>query len=256
MMLIDTHSHIYADEFKDDIANVIFRAGQIGVQRILLPNIDEESIAPMKKIVGEYPDFFMPMMGLHPTSVTADWRLQLDKIYDELNTAKYIAVGEIGIDLYWDKTFEKEQIEVFETQLKWSIEKDLPVSIHSRNASLEVVRSVEKVGADSLSGVFHSFGGNIDELNAMLNLKNFYIGINGVVTFKNSGLSETLQHCPLSRIVLETDAPYLAPVPYRGKRNEPSYLKEIVQKLSEIYRKSEEEIADITTTNAERLFNL
>ncbi|MDR1517484.1 MAG: TatD family hydrolase [Dysgonamonadaceae bacterium] len=254
MKLIDTHAHLFADEFKDDLSDVVARAKQSGVQRTFLPNIDAESIAPLKNTVNAYPDFFIPMMGLHPTSVAEDWQRQLETVHDELMRAEYAAIGEIGIDLYWDKTFERQQTEVFETQLKWGAEKNLPVSIHSRNAIGEVVRSIKKVGAGSLRGVFHSFGGNADELNAILGLKNFRIGINGVLTFKNSGLSETLRHCDLSHIVLETDSPYLAPVPHRGKRNEPSYLTEILQKLSEIYRKPAEEIADVTTENAEKVF--
>ncbi|MDR1743795.1 MAG: TatD family hydrolase [Dysgonamonadaceae bacterium] len=256
MKLIDTHAHLFADEFKDDLANVVNRAKQAGVQCVIQPNIDAESIEALKNSVREYPDFFIPMMGLHPTSVAEDWRQQLDTVGEELSRTKYIAVGEIGLDLYWDRTFEQEQIEVFETQLKWSAEKNLPVSIHSRNAIWEVCRSIKKVGIASLRGIFHSFGGNVEELDAILDLKNFHIGINGVVTFKKSGLSETLQHCDLSHIVLETDSPYLAPVPYRGKRNESAYLKEIVQKLSEIYGKTTEEIANITTENAKQVFGI
>lgn len=256
MRLIDTHAHLYADEFKDDLNDAVARAKRVGVQSVLLPNIDASSIDAQKSVVCRFPDFFIPMMGLHPTSVTDDWKTQLDTIHGEFCRSKYIAVGEIGIDLYWDKTFEREQTEVFETQLKWSAEKNLPVSIHSRNATREAIRSIKKVGKNSLRGVFHSFGGDVEELQAILELENFCIGINGVATFKNSGLAETLKHCDLSRVVLETDSPYLAPVPYRGKRNESAYLKEIVEKLSEIYQKPTEEIAEATSANAERIFHV
>jgi len=195
-------------------------------------------------------------MGIHPTSVEKKWEQQLEAIYKEISDYEYYAVGEIGIDLYWDISHEKEQISAFEEQLKWSIDRGLPVSIHFRNATKEVIDSIKRVGENSVRGVFHSFGGNKDELNAILQLKNFMVGVNGVITFKNSGLSETLVHCPIDRVVLETDSPYLAPVPYRGKRNESSYIREIVRKLSEIWQKSEVEVEKITSTNAMKIFEL
>src|SRR5690554_1498859 len=254
--MVDTHAHIFAEEFKGDLADVVLRAYNADIKKVLLPNIDVSSIIDLKSCVSQYPDLFIPMMGLHPTSVTKDWKHQIEIINNELNSNDYIAVGEIGIDLYWDSTLQAEQISVFEEQLKWSAEKNLPVSIHFRSATKEVINSIRRVGENSLRGVFHSFGGNRDELNAILELNNFMIGVNGVVTFKNSGLAETLMYCPLDRVVIETDSPYLAPVPHRGKRNESSYICEIVRKLSEIWQKSETEVEKITTINAKRLFGL
>ncbi|RNC65891.1 TatD family hydrolase [Proteiniphilum sp. X52] len=256
MNLIDTHAHLFVEEFKDDLSEVVIRAKEAGVEKVLLPNIDETSIVPLKQCVLDYPGFFYPMMGLHPTSVAGNWEKQLDVIYRELNSGDYTAVGEIGIDLYWDTSLREVQTHAFEEQLKWSIEKDLPVSIHFRNATEEVIRSIRRVGASSLKGVFHSFGGGKAELEAILELDNFLIGINGVVSFRNSGLSETLKHCPSNRVVLETDSPYLAPVPYRGKRNEPAYLSRVITQLAGIWNESQESVARITSRNARKLFKL
>ncbi len=256
MRIIDTHAHLYADEFKEDLPKVIFRAKQAGVAKVLLPNIDAESVEPLKNTFNKYPDFFIPMMGLHPTSVSENWQPQLETIKEELNSYEYKAIGEIGLDFYWDLTYKEQQIKVFETQLRWSKEKKIPVSMHSRNAIPAVVASIKKIGSDSLSGVFHSFGGSSDELNEILSLETFYVGINGVVTFKNSALAEVLKNCPVEKIVVETDAPYLAPVPYRGKRNEVVYLKEILAKLAEIFSIKVEDLAKITTENTLRLFNI
>ncbi|HBK95667.1 MAG TPA: hydrolase TatD [Porphyromonadaceae bacterium] len=256
MKIVDTHAHLYLDAFDNDLDDVVVRARAIGVEKILLPNIDETTVSDLKQTVDRYPSFFIPMMGLHPTNVREDWEQQLEIIYDELSRPGYIAIGEIGIDLYWDKSSKERQVAAFERQLAWSIEKKLPVAIHSREAIPEVIESIKKTGEKDLFGVFHSFGGSMGELKEILELGNFYIGINGVVTFKKSGLMETLENCVLENIILETDSPYLAPVPYRGKRNEPGYLSEVVKKLSTIYRKTEEEITEITTLNAYRLFNI
>ena len=256
MKIVDTHAHLYLDAFDNDLDDVVVRARAIGVEKILLPNIDETTVSDLKQTVDRYPSFLIPMMGLHPTNVREDWEQQLQIIYDELSRPGYIAIGEIGIDLYWDKSSKERQVAAFERQLAWSIEKKLPVAIHSREAIPEVMESIKKTGEKDLFGVFHSFGGSIGELKEILELGNFYIGINGVVTFKKSGLMETLENCVLENIILETDSPYLAPVPYRGKRNEPGYLSEVVKKLSTIYRKTEEEITEITTQNAYRLFNI
>ncbi|MDR0421769.1 MAG: TatD family hydrolase [Proteiniphilum sp.] len=256
MNLIDTHAHLFAEEFQDDLHEVVTLAKQAGVEKVLLSNIDESSVPRLKQCVLDYPGFFYPMMGLHPTSVSEDWEKQLDLIYRELNVGDYVAVGEIGIDLYWNTSSREAQINAFEEQLKWSIEKDLPVSVHFRNATEEVIQSIRKVGAESLRGVFHSFGGTKAELGAILELNNFLIGINGVVTFKNSGLSETLKHCPINRVLLETDSPYLSPVPHRGKRNEPACLVHIIAQLAGIWNEREDSIARITSRNAEKLFKL
>lgn len=255
MKIVDTHSHLFSKEFKEDIDEVVNRAKNEGVAKVLLPNIDAESIPDLKYTKNLYPDFFLPMMGLHPTSVKEDWKEQLQLIYNELTSYNYIAIGEIGIDLHWDDSFKEAQISAFEEQLEWSRDMMLPVSIHFRNATEEVIKSIKRVGG-GLRGVFHSFGGDRGELDAIMQIDNFLIGVNGVVTFKNSGLSETLKYCPKDRLVIETDSPYLAPVPHRGKRNESSYLKLILSKLSEIWQKNESEVAAITTNNAENIFGL
>lgn len=256
MNLIDTHAHLYFDEFRSDFENVVSRAKKTGIYKVLMPNINAESVEALKQTVQSDPVFFLPMIGLHPTAVKEDWEYQLDFLYQELSTNSYIGVGEIGLDFYWDRAFESQQRKAFEKQLQWSAEKNLPVAIHSRNANIEVIQCIKKVGVDSLRGVFHSFGGSMEEMKNILELTSFSIGINGVVTFKNSGLSDILPYCDIQRIVLETDAPYLAPVPYRGKRNEPAYLTQIVAMLAEIYAISEEQVAEITSQNAERLFNI
>ena len=256
-MLIDTHAHLYVKEYDDDLADVIFASKLNNIEKVLLPNIDVSTIPSLKSIHKKDPLFFFPMMGLHPTSVKADYKEQLHAIHNELNSSKdYIVIGEIGIDLYWDTTFVKEQTEAFETQLLWSVEEDLPVSIHSRSSYKEIVESLHRINNKNLKGSFHSFSGDSDDLKELLAFENFYIGINGVVTFKNSNLSTVLKNCPPERIVLETDSPYLTPMPYRGKRNEPKYLKQINQILSTIYGIKEEHMAQITKSNAIQLFGL
>lgn len=254
--MIDTHAHLFTSEFEEDFEEMISRAKSAGVEKVLLPNIDECSIQALKDVVKKHPSFLIPMMGLHPTSINDDWQSQLSIIYEELNKNKYIAIGEIGIDLYWNKETLDKQKTVFQEQLKWSIEKQLPVSMHSRNALTEVINSIKYVGEDKIYGVFHSFGGNSLELEHVLSLKNFYVGINGVVTFKNSGLDEVIKNCPIERVVIETDSPWLAPTPNRGKRNESSFLAKIVEKLSHIYGISENEIVSQTTKNAYKIFNI
>lgn len=256
MEIIDTHAHLYLKQFESDTPEMIQRAVNAGIAKILLPNIDTATIEPLKKLVENYPQLFIPMMGLHPTSVKEDWQKQLTIIKRELKQGHYIAVGEIGLDLHWDKSTLDIQQQAFERQLEWSAEMGLPVSIHSRSAIMEVIASIKKVGENRLFGVFHSFGGTIDELKAIIELTNFYIGINGVVTFKNAGLKEIIHHCPIERIVVETDAPYLAPVPHRGKRNESAYLKEIIKTLANTHQLTETEVSSLTTTNAYKLFNI
>lgn len=196
------------------------------------------------------------MLGLHPTSVKEDFRSELDTLKQELSKHSYSAIGEIGIDLYWDKTFIKEQQEAFAEQLQWSIALNLPVSIHTRNATKEMVDVLKSVGADKLKGVFHSFVGDEKELAELLKFESFMFGINGVVTYKNSDLRQVLIKAPIERIVIETDAPYLTPVPFRGKRNEPARAIFIVKELARIFQQSEEDIALITSKNADRMFNL
>lgn len=258
MTIIDTHSHIYDEQFDADIDEVITRAKANGVEKILLPNVDVETIAQQENLVNKYPDFCIPMMGFHPTSVDENWEANLEVIHRKLteNPEKYIAVGEIGIDLYWDKTFFTEQQKVFEQQLQWSIDYNLPVSIHTREATYEAISSIKNIGEERLRGVFHSFVGTEEELSAILELGNFLIGINGVVTYKNTTLREILLNTDLSKIIIETDAPYLTPVPFRGKRNESSYTIYIAETLAKVYDVSVDEVKEITTANAKWLFNL
>lgn len=256
MTIIDTHSHTYDESFDNDIENVIDRAKRAGITSILLPNVDMETIEQVNNLAGRYPHYCLPMMGLHPTSVTADWESDLKIIKQQFTIHKYIAVGEIGIDLYWDKSLEQEQKAAFEEQLRWSIELNLPVSIHCRNAISESVECIKKVGASKLRGAFHSFSGSNEELEAVLALENFYLGINGTVTYKNSTLPQVLMGTELSHLIIETDAPYLPPVPYRGKRNEPAYTIHIAAKLADIYGVTPEKVGEITSVNAKKLFSI
>lgn len=256
MGLTDTHSHIYLDDFKEDLTDVILRARYSGVDNILLPNIDLDSIEDMHRLVDAYPGFCFPMMGLHPTSVDSNYQENLKTIRSCFDARKYVAVGEIGVDLYWDKTHIKEQKFVFEEQLRWSIELDLPVVIHTRDAFPEVMECLQNVGISKLRGVFHSFGGSLRELEQVLACENFLIGINGVVTFKKAEFREYLNIAPIERIVVETDAPYLTPVPFRGKRNEPAYIVYTVEKLAEIYQVTPKTIEMKTSENALRMFRL
>ncbi|MCL1937399.1 MAG: TatD family hydrolase [Candidatus Azobacteroides sp.] len=256
MELIDTHTHIFAPEFDSDIENVIQRACNEGIIALCLPNIDLESISRLNALCSRYPKICFPMMGLHPTSIGVRYLQDLKVIRKELEKGKYKAIGEIGIDLYWDKTYQKEQIEAFEEQLRWSIEYDLPVSIHSREAFPQVLESIHKINASRLRGVFHSFGGSRDELEETLQCSRFMFGINGIVTYKKASFCDYLPLAPIDRILLETDAPYLSPVPFRGKRNEPAYLIPILRKVAEIYGLSLETVAEKTTENARRLFGI
>jgi hydrolase, TatD family len=257
MKLIDTHCHLFVEEFDDDREALVTSAIESGIEKLLIPNIDDETIERLHAFCDKHPGFAYPMMGLHPTSVDTDYAKRLSAIESCLSkTGKYCAIGEIGIDLYWDKTFLKEQKFVFEQQLRWSIDLSLPVSIHTRDAFPEVFDSLHKVGADKLSGVFHCFSGTEEELNTIKTFKNFKIGINGVVTFKKSPLPEVLKGTDISKIVLETDAPYLAPTPYRGKRNIPEYIGETAKKIAEIYSMPLEEVAAITSSNAQFIFQI
>lgn len=254
MNLIDTHCHLYVEEFDPEQDDLARRAKESGIQTLLCPNVDTTTVERLHALCDRYPDFAFPMMGLHPTSVDARYGSALREIESWLDKRAYCGIGEIGIDLYWDRTFLKEQKMVFEEQLRWSIDRQLPVAIHTREAFPEVLECIAKVGADQLRGVFHSFTGTSDELAEIKKLTNFKIGINGVVTFKNSRLAEVLQEAQPADLVLETDAPYLAPVPYRGKRNEPVYIWKTAEKLAEIYDLSLEEVVNTTRKNALELF--
>ena len=254
--MIDTHSHIYEPEFNADRNEVIIRAKQAGVEYILLPNINAGSIEQMLDLYYQYPNYCFPMLGLHPEDIEEDYRQVLADMEKLLEAPDhpYIAVGEVGLDYYWDKTKVKEQEETFRTQIEWAIKYNLPLSIHARNAHRQLVTALSEYRNEPLSGVFHCFGGTKEEAQELLQFPNFMLGIGGVVTYKNSKLPETLSVVPLERIVLETDAPYLTPVPYRGKRNESAYVAEVLRKVAYIYNVSEQEAEHVTNNNAKRIF--
>ena len=256
MGLIDTHCHLYLEDFDPEQEQLIEEAKASGIERLLMPNVDLSTIDRMHALCDQHPDFALPMMGFHPTSVDEHYAESLRHTEQWLGKRAYCAIGEIGIDLYWDKTYLKEQQEVFEEQLRWSIDLDLPVAIHTRQAYPEVLNCLYKVGADRLPGVFHSFTGTREELDEVEKLSRFMIGINGVVTFKNAHLDERIQDFPLDRILLETDAPYLSPVPYRGKRNLPVYIWKTADKLGNIWNLPTEQIVEATQKNAIRQFKL
>lgn len=254
-MYIDSHTHLYLDAFEADREAMIRRALDAKVRRMLLPNIDSRSMAAMFSLAEKYPGQCFPMMGLHPTSVKKNYQEELKLVEAGLQRPGIIAIGETGIDLYWDKSFLKEQEEAFSIQIGWAMELDLPLVIHARDSFPEIFRVLDRAGRPELRGVFHSFTGGPEELKQALSY-DFMIGINGIVTFKNSDLGDVVREIPTNRLLLETDSPFLAPVPYRGKRNESSYLVEIAAKVAEIHNLSREELARITSMNAEQLFRL
>ena len=254
--MIDTHSHIYSEEFDVDIAEAIERAKNAGIKHIILPNVDSVSLPRMLALEANYPDYCYAAIGLHPTSVNDNYHSELELVKLELERRKYIAIGEIGIDLYWDKTFLSEQIIAFQMQIEWALELDLPVIIHIRNSFRETMDALQPYKDKGLTGVFHSFTGTLTEAEEMLRFGGFKLGINGIVTFKNAGLAETVSKIDLQHIILETDSPYLSPTPHRGKRNESAYLTIISEKLAEIYGISSDYIGKITTINAMNLFKL
>ncbi len=255
MQFIDTHTHLFLPEFKNDRTEVLNRVRENNISKLFLPNVDTETISDLKDLSNKYPDLCYPLMGLHPGSVKDDYEKQLYLIEKELRGNKYYGIGEIGIDLYWDKKYKKEQIKVFEIQIEWAKEMKLPIVIHLRNAFDEVIGIVNKHNSEKLTGIFHCFTGSEKQAKEIIET-GFFLGIGGIVTFKNSGLDKTLENVPIEKIVLETDSPYLAPTPYRGKRNESSYLIKIAEKLAEIYKISLEEVAKITSRNAEEVFLL
>ncbi|SHF48531.1 TatD DNase family protein [Bacteroides luti] len=256
MNFIDTHSHLFLEEFAEDLPLVMQRAKAAGVSRIYMPNIDCSTIKPLLDTVAQYPDYCFPMIGLHPTSVNSDFREEL-KVMKELldQSHPFVAIGEVGMDLYWDRTFINEQFEAFETQIQWSAQYRLPLVIHSRDSFEEVYQVIKRNEHKNLKGIFHSFTGTVEEAERLLQFDGFYLGINGVVTFKKSTLPEVLKNVPLERIVLETDSPYLTPAPNRGKRNESANVKDTLMKLAAIYQCSPENVADVTTMNALKIFS-
>jgi TatD DNase family protein len=255
--LIDTHAHLYAEEFSEDLSEMMQRGNDAGLRAILLPNIDVSSIEPMEKLAVEYPQCIQ-MMGLHPTYVKENWKEEIKTIEEKLfaNPSQYCAVGEIGMDLYWDKTFIEEQKQVFRTQIRWAKELNLPIAIHVRKAFDELFEIMDQEWTPALRGVFHCYTGSIEQVKKILKYEQFYFGIGGVLTYKNAGLQEVLPHIPLNRLVLETDAPYLSPVPYRGKRNESSYVAEVAGKMVDILGVSMDEVKKVTSQNAIELFQL
>lgn len=255
MFLTDTHSHIYSDAFVEDREEMIERAFDAGVQRIYMPNIDSSSVQSMKQVNQNYPENCLMMMGLHPCSVDQNVESELQQIERFLNDgSRYYAVGEIGIDLYWDKSHLAEQEMAFRKQIGWAKERGLPIVIHCRDAFEEILKIMDEENDDSLRGIFHCFTGTIEQAQHIIAYKGFKLGIGGVVTFKNSGLDKVVEQLSMQDLVLETDAPYLAPVPYRGKRNEAVYLIEVASKLSALFGLSMEEIAHISTANATDVF--
>lgn len=254
-MLIDTHAHLYANKFTNDRAEMIARAQAVGVKQFLLPNIDEASIAGMLELEAAYPNQCFAMMGLHPCSVKENYQEDLAWVRKWLDKRDFLAIGEIGIDLYWDKTLLAEQKAAFLQQIEWALEFDRPIVIHARESLDILIELVKAVGDSNLRGVFHCFTGDVAQAEAIMEL-GFYLGIGGVLTFKNGGLDKTLAEISLERVILETDAPYLAPVPYRGKRNESAYIQEVVNKLALIKQLPSTKVAKITTENAQKLFNL
>ena len=256
MQLIDTHAHLYAQQFDNDRSEAIRRAKEAGVLAVFLPNEDTESIRTIHALCDSEPDFAFPMMGLHPTSVDENYKKEMRIIETTLSKRKYYAIGEIGIDLYWDKSFILEQKTVFEEQLRWAIDLQLPVSIHMRNSFHETIESIYKTGAECLKGVFHCFGGTAEQWHELSKLDSFFVGIGGVVTYNNNVIEETLQFIPVEKIVLETDSPYLSPVPYRGKRNEPAFILETAKKVASCYAMTTENLTMITTRNSAELFSV
>lgn len=254
--VIDTHSHLFVEEFDTDRPEVMARAREAGVTHILMPNIDVASVEPMLRVCAEFSGYCYPMLGLHPTEVNTAYREALAALKPLLDVYRFVAIGEVGLDLYWDKTYKNEQLVALEAQMEWALERDLPLVIHSREAFPELCSLFSHYKNAPIRGVFHSFTGTADEAHALLEFPGFLLGINGVVTFKKSTLPDALREVPLSRIVVETDSPYLAPTPYRGKRNESAYVVRVVEVLAEIYGVSPEVIAECTYGNARTLFAL
>ena len=252
-MMIDTHTHLYSAQFGEEEADVVQRAREAGVSRVYLPAIDQESHQAMIDFEARYPDWACAMMGLHPCSVQANYQEELAIVESWLKQRRFAAVGEIGLDHYWDKTFVREQEEAFRIQIEWALTYQYPIVIHTRNAMQETINIVKEYAPRGLRGIFHCFSGSIESAREIIKA-GFFLGIGGVVTYPKAGLSDVLTQVDPSHLVLETDAPYLTPVPFRGKRNETSYLVYVRQQLMKIYGKTADEIDAITTANAENIF--
>ena len=255
MTFIDTHTHLYLQQFDNDREQVVRTAMDRQVNIMLLPNIDRHSVSSMHLMCTRYPGVCFPMMGLHPTSVKSDYADQMEVIEKYFDAQHYVAVGEIGLDFYWDRTFVKEQEEIFRRQISLSLAHRLPVVIHSRNSADRIIEVLHEEWDDRLTGVFHCFSGSLAQAQQVTGM-GFFLGIGGVLTFQRSGLEQVVRETPLEHLLLETDAPFLAPVPYRGKRNESAYLPLIAARLADVKGITVEEVAEVTTVNARRLFRL
>ena len=253
MNLIDTHSHLYLEEFKPDISAVMERARFEGVKKIYLPGIDSTEIDNMLTLEKQYPGECIAMMGLHPCYVKENYKEELAIVEEWLGKRPFVAVGEIGLDFYWSTEFVKEQYDAFTTQMQWALNKKVPIVIHTRNAMEETIEMVKPFAEKGLTGIFHCFSGDAAVAQRVVEM-GFYLGIGGVITYKKSGLAEALENISLEKLVLETDSPYLTPVPYRGKRNETAYISYVLARLAEIKGLSREETAAITTANAQKIF--
>jgi TatD DNase family protein len=255
MIFTDTHTHLYSKEFETDSTELIEKAIKNGVTRLFLPNIDLHSIQPMLDLVWQFPENCFPMMGLHPCSVDENVEAQLFQIQKWFKKRKFYAVGEIGLDYYWSLEFKEQQIMAFKKQCLWAIQHDLPINIHARNATSDIIEILNEMKHPKLRGIFHCFSGTAAESKQIVEL-GFYLGIGGVVTFKNAGLAEAIADIDLKNIVLETDAPYLAPVPFRGKRNESFYVIEVAKKLAELKKVGLAQVAEITTQNSKLVYGV
>jgi len=255
MNLIDTHCHIASDQFDEDFEDVLQRSKDAGVQRIYLPNVDVPTIPKIIELADKYPDFIIPMMGIHPTEIGENYKEDMALVREWLGKRDFAAVGEIGVDLYWDKTHKKEQMLAFEEQIQMALDFNLPINIHVRDAFNEAFEVLESFERNTVKGVFHCFSGSKEIAERVFRLGDFYLGIGGVVTFKNSKLGEVLKHTGLDRLVLETDAPYLTPHPFRGQRNDSAYLVTVAEYMSSLFGVSAEEVADVTSKNALKIYS-
>ena len=254
--MIDTHAHIYSQEFDDDRDDVVRRAREAGLQKIVLANVDGSTIDDLLKTWKRYSDICVPTVGLHPTSVTPEYLHELASLEKKFTEYPFCAIGEVGLDLYWDKQYRSEQMDLFARQLSWAAEVDLPVIVHVRDAFTELHEVMSKCKKSNLRGVIHSFSGDADDVRKLKDYGDFLFGINGIVTFKKSALPDLIPTIGLDNLLVETDCPYLAPVPYRGKRNEPSYVVKVAEKIADVLKVDLSEVDRVTTNNAKRLFNL
>ena len=255
MEIIDTHTHLYLDQFDHDFDDMILRSFQYGIKKFIFPSISSKYNEKMIATIKRYPENFFMMAGLHPVYVKENYKYELEKVFSSLNDNDFVAIGEIGIDLYWDKTYLKQQLDAFEFQIELAISNKLPIVIHCREGFNEIFEILERFKSKKMTGIFHCFTGNLDQANRAINM-GFKLGIGGVVTFKNGGLDKIINQIDIQNIVLETDSPYLAPTPFRGKRNESFYITYVLKKVSEIYKISEKRVAEITTKNSKELFKI